>query len=204
MRVLVLVCAFGFLSFQSGYCQINADSLIALVSVHPDTVKVRMLNQYAAAYFNRDLILARTLSDRALDIASRVKYNKGEAQALNNISRVLTRQGDFAKSIEFSKRAEEIYTVLNDRKGLADVMNTNGLTYNLEGKYPQALDNFTRELAIRNELGQKDLISSTIENIGTVHFRQGDYKTALQYFKDSYDAYKGLGDSFVKISSTWG
>jgi two-component system, sensor histidine kinase PdtaS len=189
MRLLTLLIFLPAFAWAQNY-----EDLAKRASERPDTAKVRLLIQHAKEAFNSDPDLSRKLSETALEISIASKDKNGEAASLLEISRVFTRQGNFAKSVELSSQAEAIFKSLNDKKGIADVLNARGLTFSLEGKYPQSLGDFTSALKIVQELDNKQAMASTIENIGMVHFRQGDHQTALQYFKDSYQVYVGQGN----------
>jgi two-component sensor histidine kinase/Flp pilus assembly protein TadD len=198
-RLLTNMVVISWLMAASGWvntatAQSKVDSILNLSANGIDTTTVNRLNVMAVELFYRDLNGSRQLAERALEIASQVRFRRGEAEALKSLGAAMMRQGQFAQALKSCREAEIIFVSLNDKPGIANVLNTIGMVYNQQGQYPPALENFNKALKIRQELNQQELVPPLIENIGIVHFRQGDYSLALNYFNECFLAFKSQGN----------
>src|SRR6187399_559963 len=116
----------------------KADSVLAAMASQPDTSKVIALNRLATQAFNGDLVGSRQLSDKALQLARAIDFDKGEVESLRQIASVLMRQGQFSEALEYCRQAADIYTRLGDQTGIADILNTTGMIHNQQGQYALA------------------------------------------------------------------
>ncbi len=116
--VLHLCLSFAFLAIAQNS---RIDSLKThIASAEIDTHKVIAINELAFEFIASSPQQAQQYSLEALKLAQKLGYQKGEMIALNNLAEYHQRQGDYAKSIEYTTQSLQIAEFIKNKKGIAD------------------------------------------------------------------------------------
>jgi len=123
---------------------------------------------------------ARDLYRRYLEHAQKENPGGGnEARALNNLSSVSHRLGDYAEALEQGQRSLEIRKRTGDLSGQASSLHNIAQTLHKVGRSDEALTSLRDALRIRRELGERYLESDTLMEIATVQRDLGQLREAL-------------------------
>jgi len=121
----------------------------------------------------------------ALELAEKLNFKKGIADASSNISYVHFNHGDFTKALQYINKALKIYQAINDKEGVASSLSSLGSNYGQRGDIYQALEYYTMALKIKKEIGDKKAIAHTLLSIGEMYDMQGDIPHAMEYWQES-------------------
>ena len=208
-----ILLAFFFLSFSSLlHAQKNKpviDSLEKLAGNSKDSQLVKIYNDLTWEYRLVDRDKAMAYGFKAIDKAKAFNYQKGLAQAYNDLGILLYDQEKYDSAIAFYKLSGKIREQLNDGLGIAKIYNKIGIVYQKKGAFDKALENQLQALSLftkhKNEIG----ISYSLNNIGILNQNLGRYDDAIKYqlqsieikekLKDNY----GLAGSFVNIANIY-
>ncbi|MBI3512155.1 MAG: tetratricopeptide repeat protein, partial [Bacteroidetes bacterium] len=160
----------------------NTDSLIALLKTLPgDTNKVNALNALCWQMKNGDPDTALVVGNDALNLAVKLKWENGQADALGNIGVCYRNKGDHPKSLDYFIRSLKIFEKENDGLGIAARLGSIGTVYFSEEDFPKAKEWFLKALRKSQELNDKSKIAAQLGNIGNVYFKEGQYIEAIDY-----------------------
>jgi tetratricopeptide (TPR) repeat protein len=158
----------------------NLDSLrLAVRSMPDDTNKVNALFAITEICDEREI---KPYAQQCLELAGRLDYKKGIANASLNLGFALNLEGDISGSISCFQRSLDLYTVLGDKKGIAVAHNNLGLTFGNQGNMKAALDHYLEGLALQEEIGDQEGAATSLNNIGLVYAGQGDEDKALEFY----------------------
>jgi adenylate cyclase len=158
-----------------------------------DKSKVELLNDLAWEYKINDPVKARNFLNKAITLAEKLNYGKGEGQAYNNWGVVETIHGNTAKAIEYYAKALEIRQSLDDEKGVASLYNNIGNLYAELDSFRVAISNLHQSLNIRKELQDTNRIARVYYNLANTHEIMGEYSEALDY-AFNYQEWSALTD----------
>ncbi|MBI2281125.1 MAG: tetratricopeptide repeat protein [Bacteroidetes bacterium] len=188
LKFLLLTFSFFCISFTNGASSI--DSLKQLiVAEQEDTNQVHYLIKLCSEYraigsYNSILYCA----NRALKLAKKLNYQKGIAEAYNNIGIVNYYQGNYTVALHNYISSLKIYKEINvtpdlPNSSIASAYNNIGMIYQVLSKYDVALENHIAALKIREKIGDKNDIADSYCNIGIIYALKTDYKEADIKFK---------------------
>lgn len=161
--------------------QQNLDSLRAVYNtLGDDTLKVEILGDLFNATINRDMETAQAYAQERLQLAKKLNYRKGTADAHDDVGNYFKYTGKVDSARFHFSKALEIYKEYDNLKG--EVMITYALaTLELgEGNHARALELSDENLAKREQMG--DSIGLGIE----YNFRAGIFEQKGS-FKIAYD-----------------
>ena len=132
---------------------------------------------------------AKTIYLRLISLREEL-YDKDHADtatSYNNIGEVYRNQSDYAKALEYNRKALKIFERVfgPDHPNTATPYNDIGLVYKRQGDYAKALEYLGKALDIRERVLGSDHsdIAESYNNIGQVYYKQGDYAKALEYHR---------------------
>lgn len=181
---------FGLLCFYIG---IKAQPSVAdslkkvLANSKENTQKVDLLNDLAWELKEDSPSEARQYLDAAIQLATRLNYPKGEAQAYNNRGVLENVHSNLNDAIVYFQKALPLREQINDLKGVAALHNNIGNVYEDRRNYVDALGEYKKSLAIVEQLQDEKRVARVRYNIGLLHERMGNYYEAqveiLEYLK---------------------
>lgn len=159
-----------------------ADSLEQLLKTQKaDTNRVNLLNNLAWEYKFDQPDKARELLDSSIQLAKKLRFQKGQATALNFKGVVEDIHGNSDQALDYFQQALQLRQELGDLKGVASLYNNLGNVYENQGDYLSALDHYQRSLRIREELKDTTRMMRAYYNMAIVQESMGNYPEALDY-----------------------
>ncbi len=126
------------------------------------------------------------LSEKALDIAKKLHFRKGEALALHAIGEAYTILGDFPRSLKNQFDALTIYKEMGDKTGEAMALTYIGNVYVFIGEYREALPYFFSAVDVGQRVNDHIDIAFSMCNIGDIYDSLRLPDSALYYQKHAY------------------
>jgi serine phosphatase RsbU (regulator of sigma subunit)/Tfp pilus assembly protein PilF len=203
MKRSLLITAFFILGLTPAFAGVvRVDSLInRLKAENEDTSKASTLISLGFQYINKsNYNRADSLSEYALQLASKLNYKKCIARALRNIGIIHGRQGDMSKALIAYNEALKLYEEMNDIAGQAAVTNSIGSLYDQSGDYAKALECYFKTRDIYKTTGNKLGIAIACNNIGVIYIRQGSDAKALDNFLQALKISQGLDEKNMVLN----
>ena len=131
----------------------DVDSLKQLLQAETsDTGRVILLNQISKLLVINHADTALILSQRALALAKKTGFKKGEATSLNRIANVFAYTGNNPKSLEFHLEALKKAEVINDETLIAWITGNIGTDYSYQGNEHAAIDYTLKSLGLAKRM----------------------------------------------------
>lgn len=187
------------------YAQKNPiDSLKNLLkTLRENTDKVNILYQLSEeSNDDRDVL---NYASQSMQLAEKLNYKKGIADASNNVGYAYMNLGDIPKALEYYHRSLKIQeelsvqetdsTAVRESKiGIANSLNNIAYVYDNQGDITMALEYFHKSLTIREEIKDKAGTAQSLNNIGVVYNKKGDVPNSLECFQKSLSLHEELKD----------
>ena len=146
----------------------------------------------ALAWAQGDLDAALTLLEQNLAVQRRLGDTRAIAQALSNLSVVLSTRGDYEVAETYAEEGLRVSEELQDKSLMALVVgNLADLAYFRQDNERARLY-YERGLDLYRELGQKHSQAIYLHNLGHVAQRQGDYVRAERFYEEGLALYREL------------
>lgn len=126
-----------------------------------------------------DHISALLYFEMALNAVTQTSGN--ESYVLTNIGKSYRMQGDYAKALDYQKKAYEIAEKKEARLGMAIALNAIGDTYFSQKKYQQALSNYLHSKSISEELRSNTNLKEVYENLANCYAAINNHENAFLY-----------------------
>ena len=174
----------------------KADSLEKLLKQYKknDTIKVNLLNNTALELYQIDNVRLLKYAEEAINLADRLKYQKGKAEGLRLKGRFYYGRSENMQALEFYQKSLKINEDLGNNAGISMCLNNIGLVHWKLGDYSAAMENFQKSLSLAEQLGDKNLISSCLKSFGILNIQLGNYQKSIEYFQKSIELAKETGD----------
>lgn len=180
-----------------GLSKINPkiDSLEVLLQRYQktDTMKLEMLNNLGYEYWVVNPSLSVDFGTRALVLAQRLKFKKGEAKANRIIGVADWALGNYDEALLKLFPSLDLYTEIADSLGMANVLMNIGLVYGDQKNYTQALDYYSKGEKLFRSKKQWGRLATTLTKIGSVYTELDDYDKAFEYLTSSLAMHKKSG-----------
>jgi len=196
---LLLLLLIQFASIQFITAQKNKallDSLEKLVPIQKDSSLVQTLNELTWQYRMVDKDKAIEYGNKAIEYGNRVKFNKGIAQAYNDLGIIYFDKENYDTAILLYNKAILIRQKLKDEKGIAKLHNKIGIVYQKQGLFDKALENQFKALSLFEKAADQVGISYSLNNIGIIHQNMGLYEKAIEYQERSIRIKEAIGDKY--------
>jgi signal transduction histidine kinase len=171
----------------------------ALSQSKEDTNKVNLYQKIAQPYVYVDPDTALPYAFRALELARKLGFKKGEIRALIIMGEAFAIKGNYPKALEIKLQSLQEAEKLNDSYLIQAGYNYLGALYLRTGDYQKALLYFKKTNYNKYKLGQ----------IGECYFNLNKLDSAYYYIKQAYDLdvkhtehwniiYRNMGDIYEK------
>ncbi len=201
IRSIFRVPLTGLCWITFGYCSIAANrgtdsALAALKLMANDTMRVNRSDAFVQTLVTLgNYPTADSLAEDELELAERINYPLGIANAYNALGIVKEHRHDNSHAIEYLLRAYNLYQELNNRKGVAIATKTIGKLYGEDGDYDKAVDYLYKALNIFTEIKDTNYIASCMLNLGNIYQLQGETSRALSHFFKVLELFKKMNNS---------
>lgn len=183
------------ISFAQNEANKIIDSLnTELIKAKEDTSKVTILNQLTSNNFYQKPKIATEYGQKALNLATKIKWIKGMAIANSNLGISYWVDANYPESIKYFKKSLLCYQDLKDLKGTSDTYNHLGLLHVEVNNYNQAFIYFFKANEINKLTKDKIAISYNLSSIAKAFYEIKKYDKALKYYIKSKETYQLLYD----------
>ncbi len=196
---LLFLLLIQFTSIQFITAQKNKallDSLEKLIPIQNDSSLVQTLNELTWQYRMVDKDKAIEYGNKAIEYGIRIKFNKGIAQAYNDLGIIYFDKENYDTAILLYNKAINIRLQLKDQKGIARLYNKIGIVYQKQGLFDRALENQFKALSLFEKAADQVGISYSLNNIGIVNQNMGLYEKAIEYQERSIKIKEAIGDKY--------
>ena len=180
LTILLLISTISLYAQKQG--QERVDSLLTeLEKAETDTTKVNILNEVSRqniSFGNYEIAMEQ--AEKALLVARKAQFKKGEADAHSSIGIIYSNQGNYPEALKNHLALLKISEETENKANMASAHMNIGIVYAIQGNYPEALKFFLNALKIFEEIGNKNRTASTYGNIGNIYRIQGNYREALK------------------------
>lgn len=185
------------------------DSLHLRLPHEPDTSKVKILCDLCWEYRFISADSSILFGQQALELAKKIKYKPGIAQANNDLGIIFIDLSRFAEATQSFQEAMKIRKEINDLPGQASLYNKLGIVDQKQGRLLDALENQINALKIYEQLGQEKWIGYCLNNIAIIHQNLGNLQKALDYHEKGLQLriknndLEGEANSYVNIANVY-
>ena len=169
--------------YSFSFSQSELDSIETVLKKSPeDTSKVIALNSLSRNYFNiPNYEKAILIGKQSLQLAEKINFKKGIAQASNNIGISYYGLEEYEKALDFHNKALAIRLELGNNKDIFASYSNIGNVYEGRTDYGLALDFKTKALKLSEKLGDKVLIAGSNNGLANIQLSLHNYDKALEY-----------------------
>jgi signal transduction histidine kinase len=185
------------------------DSLERVARKQQDTTLIKTYNELTWQYRTIDQNKAIDYANKAIALSLKYKFDKGMAQAYNDLGIIYYDKQNFDTAIVLYNKAFEIRKKNNDLSGMAKLYNKIGVVYQKQGNFDKALENQLNALRLFEQLKDDIGISYSLNNIGIVNQNMGLYDEAIRYqlqsiaIKEKINDRYGLAGSYVNVGNIY-
>ena len=132
--------------------------------------------------------------DEGLNLARKSGSQREEVGALNQLSVIAWRQGDYAKAAQLAEQALPLAREIGDQAGAASSLNNRGIVEAMQGNYVTAQPFFEAALALRREISDNLGAGAILMNLGALTAMAGDLEKSQQYLIESLTLTREAGN----------
>lgn len=199
---IILFCLFSFnnsrIFAQEIFFSEYLDSLKVDISISQGVEKVNLLNKLSVGLIDYSPDSALTYARSSLNEAVKLGYQKGMAEALNNIGFIQSIKVELDDALSNLQKSLEIFTELNDSTGIAKALNNLGLVFWKKEDYTQAREKYKESIGISTKTNDLEAMGNSYNYLGLIYWIKSDYSLALEYFHNSLEVKEKLNDEFGK------
>lgn len=190
--LLYLVIAFQATSAASPSATDSLESIV--LTAKSDTAKVDALSDISRNYLNSDIRKAEEYANKALILATSLKYSSGIALALDDLGLLAEHKGDYKKALSLYLSSLRIREKLKVNKAIAVSLNNVGVTCWYMKKYDLAKDYFFKGLKINEAAGDTIGVATIYGNLGIISDEEGNSDAALKYYNLAMEIFSKVGN----------
>jgi signal transduction histidine kinase len=166
------------LLFFSLICRGQSPELTAiektLPGIHDSTRYVDALNRMAMLLFEKNVDSTFYYATRAREVANRLKYVKGQTDALNNLGVVYDIKGNHELSLRYYNEALNGYVQLRDTANIVQAHMDMALVFNDMGRDKKSVSQFKAALVSGKGLSKDSIMALVIYNYLLIY--PGDFR----------------------------
>ena len=157
----------------------NIRSLEAqLPSIRDSARYVDAINRLAMLLYEQNADSTAWYARRAREIATRLDYNKGIADATDNLGVTADVKGNVQTALQYYNDAYNDYAALNDSSNMVQTLMNIGTVYYSDNKSEKAIEHFERAFTIGNRIKHDSIVSLLIYNYLLMYPEKWTPKTA--------------------------
>ena len=187
------------------------DSLKNKLSRHmqQDTARVNLLNTLALEIRRMDRKQMIPYTEEALQLSTKLNYEKGEGRAMTNKALIAYDSLDFGNVFGEFEKSQKILERIDDKEGLAILLRYRGRAHLDEGHYVETLDDYLKAIKLADEVGNTKLSIDVKSNVGYLYNVIGDDNKAIPYYTEALDqsikiGYKaGMSGAYNAMGKTY-
>lgn len=190
--VVFIVCCMLNISWLTAQ---KIDSLQILLGKKnlPDTIRLLAMAELAVEYRNIKPDSCLYLAQKALEIARKIKYPRGQGRSYQVIGIYYYIKGDYEKALQNYQIALPLLLKAKSRREIAWIYTNIGSVYKSQGNQDRALENYYKSLQNFEQIGDKAGVGWAYGNLGLIYGNQGDFEKALEYHLRSLEVRQKIG-----------
>jgi CHAT domain-containing protein/Tfp pilus assembly protein PilF len=170
--------------------------------------ELKCLRQLGFTYWlMNDLEEFYAKNKKGLEIARELNHKTEIGRCSNNVGLYYWRyKTDYSQALRYYQEALQIARELENKTDEADFLSNMGIIYKRIGNLDKAINLFNEALQIDYQLSREKEISKALNNLGTtirskiqLEFRENDFNQAIDYFKESLELARKIGDKETEI-----
>lgn len=182
--LVLLIATSGILSSS------EADSLEQVLPSLRGIERISALNTLSRHLARSNQDQSVVYATEAYDLARKINYRKGEAEALMAMSTAEYYRSKYAEAAAFIEKALVVIEILNDSALLFDALNKISINYRMTGKLEESLASSFRALQITEILHDTVSKARMLNTIGGIYKELNDYSKALEYYIRADEIYE--------------
>lgn len=191
--LLLLALVTGFNSFAQDAGKIH-ELLLNLKRVNTDTARAEIYANLCINYCALNTDSALYFGNKAMQLSVKTNYEKGIADANNNIGWAYYCKGEYVPAQKHLTAALEQFTKIGNKEFIAiPLANLGSLSIN-QSNYPAALSFFLRAFKYLEDAGAKSRAAEMLYNVGRIYNLEKNPVKARSYFQQAYDLHKEGGE----------
>ncbi len=140
-----------------------------------------------------NIVKAISLLHKAENIAKKISYKKGEAEAYMYEAGIYQQQGFSKTALSFFYQSLGIFRSINDTFHIAKVNQLIAFSLLTEKKYDAAILVYTKSLAVYTKLNKQEEIINVNNSIGMIYLKMNQVSTAITFFNNALTNSKLIG-----------
>lgn len=166
MRITLLL--FFALFFSKAFCYGQSSEFEtikrSLDQINDSLRYVDVLNRLATLLYEKNIDSTFYYTRRAREIADRLQYDKGQADALNNLGIFFDIKGNLQMALRYYHEAYASYTSIQDSANRVQTLMNIAMVYRELGKDQRAIQRFDAALDLGGKLSKDSIMSLAIYN----------------------------------------
>lgn len=155
----------------------------SLSSIKDSTQYVDAVNRISLLFYEQNADSTLYYALRAREIAFRLEYARGLADATNNMGIVFDIKGNIQLALRYYNDAYNQYTALNDSSNIVQTLMNIGSVYSVSGKDQKALANFDKALSLGNLIAHDSITAIVIYNYVLIYPQKFTEKQKSAYIE---------------------
>ncbi len=170
------------------------DSLLGSLSqTKDDTQRCDTYKTLFNEYIRNNIDKARYYNELGLNLARKIHYSFGIAEAIYNLSSVYRIQGKYDSALAIMAEAKSIYITIPDSNAYADCLGDIGYLYTLKNDAKNALINLIEAREIYRKTGGRKNLALLYNRFASLYQSQNLFDSALAYYKKSLEINEATG-----------
>ncbi|RMH73162.1 MAG: GAF domain-containing protein [Gemmatimonadetes bacterium] len=165
-----------------------------LATLTDSVEKVDLLKEISEYFQRKDPLQALQYATQAAEIAGRIGYDSGYAEAIFLQGKHQNNLGQYVESMKLLKQALSLFETLNDRTGYIKALNLKGMVNYRLGDFQDALVDLTEVLKSEEDIDDKSIRASALNTMGNIYSDLDDYDNALKYYQEGLEKFRETGD----------
>ena len=196
-KIISCLLLIAFVSDSSA--QITDSLKQALAVAKEDTTKVNIL--VLLSYYDGSYVNGLKLSQEALALAKKIKYEKGEAESMHQLANQFRIINNYSLAMHYYIESLKIKERLDDQAGYSRSLAGIGSVYKIQGDYLSALSYFNKALEIQKRFKYNYRQAYTSSQIGETYEIMNQPDSALLYFQTSYSYFNADQNKFQMVKA---
>lgn len=136
----------------------------SLPAIHDSSNYVDVVNRISLLFYEQNADSTLYYAQQARQIAYRIDYAKGLADATNNLGVVFDIKGNIQLALRYYNDAYNQYVTLHDSSNIVQTLMNIGSVYNISGRDDKAQTNYERAMALGDRIEHDSITALVIYN----------------------------------------